>query len=165
MPSPTPNSSAMKFKKAVEDTPHLKNAYCQGLQALRAEDKPHIEVEDTRSLGGSVDVDTALMKVEPHANRWDFAIAYNHTNRNEEFVYWTELHTASDSQVKVVIKKAQWLLNWLKNGGTKLGKFERDILWISSGATTFNLTGYQQKQMAAAGLRHVGSTLRIRNKR
>jgi hypothetical protein len=155
----------MNFKESVAATPHLKNSFCEGLQALRAEDKPHVEVEDTRKLAGSVDVDTALQKAQPQANRWDFAIAYNHTNRSEEFVYWTELHTASDSQVKVVIKKAQWLVCWLKNEGHPLAGFERDILWVSSRATSFNLTGYQQKQMAAAGLRHVGSKLRIRNKR
>jgi hypothetical protein len=155
----------MIFKTAVAETPHLKDSFREGLQALRAEDKEHIEVEDPRKLAGSVDVDTALQKDEPQANRWDFAIAYQHTNRRQEFIYWTELHTASDSQVKVVIKKAQWLINWLKKGGQPLADFERDILWVSSGKTSFNLTGYQQKQMAAAGLRHVGSKLRIRNQR
>lgn len=153
----------MSFKNAVEAT--LPLVWCAGLQALRAEDKPHIELEDTRRLRGSVDVDTALQKVEPNANRWDFGIAYQHTDRDSEVVYWTELHTASDSQVKVVIAKARWLLDWLKKSGQELDPFERDIVWVSSGSTRFTLTSPQQKQMAAAGLRHVGSKLRIRNQR
>lgn len=153
----------MSFKEAVEKTPHLENAYEVGLQALRAEDKPHIEAEDTRSLCGSVDVDTAYQEIDPQGNRWDFAIAYQHTNRTSEVVYWVELHTASDSEVKVVIKKARWLLNWFKNEGKVLAKFERDIVWVSSGATTFTLSSPQKKQMAEAGLQHVGAKLRIYN--
>ena len=155
----------MTFKEAVEATPGLSGAFQIGLQALRAVDKPHIEAEDTRKLTGSVDVDTALQSVEPSANRWDFGIAYRHTNRDAEVIYWTELHTASTSEVKVVIKKAIWLRNWLKADGKKLAIFENDIIWVSSGATTFQLTGPQRKQMAQAGLQHVGSRLRIRNRR
>ncbi len=155
----------MTFKEAVEATPNLSGTFQVGLQALRAEDKPHIEVENTRKLTGSVDVDKALQSVEPNANRWDFGIAYRHTNRSAEVVYWTELHTASDAEVKVVIKKARWLRDWLKADGKRLAAFESDIVWVSSGATTFQLTGPQRKQMAQAGLQHVGSRLRIRNQR
>lgn len=60
----------MSFKDAVAATPHLANAWRPGLQALRAEDKPHIEAEDPRKLTGSVDVDTALQRVQaPHLNK------------------------------------------------------------------------------------------------
>ncbi|MBE7494465.1 MAG: hypothetical protein HS117_05940 [Verrucomicrobiaceae bacterium] len=155
----------MTFQEAVEKTTHLKDAYRPGLQALRAEDKPHIEAEDTRKLTGSVDVDTANLVSEPHSNRWDFGIAYQHTNRSGEVVYWVETHTASDSQVGVVIKKAAWLQQWFKGHGKHLALFEKDIVWVSSGATTFTLSSTQRKQMAALGLRPIGGKLRIRNKR
>lgn len=155
----------MTFQQAVAATPRLKNCFRAGLQALRAEDRPRVEAEDTRRLAGSVDVDAAWRQIDPRASRWDFAVAYRHSIPNREFVYWTEMHTASDSEVKVVIKKAQWLLNWLRNEGHHLARFEREIIWVSSGATKLNLTGYQQKQMATVGLRHIGAKLRIRNQR
>lgn len=155
----------MTFKQAVEKTPQLEGAYQPGLPALRAEDKSHIYVENTRNLTGSVDVDGALQTSDPHGNRWDFAIAYQHVNRSREVIYWLELHTASDSQVKIVIKKAQWLLNWLSGTGKRLAAFERDIVWVSSGATSFTLTAPQTKQMAQAGLLHRGAVLRIPHKR
>jgi hypothetical protein len=151
----------MSFESAVNQTKHLEKAWKPGLQALRAEDKLHIDPQDPRKLRGSVDVDTAWQKLDPHGNRWDFGIAYQHTNRDEEFVYWVELHTASDSQVKKVIAKANWLLNWLRNGGKLLAAFEREIIWVSSGKTSFTLTAPQKKQMAMAGLTHCGSKLRI----
>lgn len=155
----------MNFKDAVAAIPTLAGRYRKGLQALRAQDGLHIDAEDTRKLTGSVDVDSALKQIEPNANRWDFAIAYQHTNRSAEVIYWTELHTASDSEVKVVIRKAVWLRGWLKADGKKMAAFERDIVWISSGPTSFQLTGPQRKQMAQAGLRHAGGRLRICNKR
>lgn len=155
----------MTFKEAVEATPNLAGRFQIGLQALRAQDRPHIKAEDTRKLVGSVDIDSALQEAEPNANRWDFAIVYQHTNRDAEVIYWTELHTANDSEIKVVIKKALWLRGWLKADGRNLTEFERDIVWVSSGPTSFQLTGPQRKQMAQAGLRHVGRCLRIRNKR
>jgi len=155
----------MKFKEATEKTRGLENAYKVGLQALRAEDKPHIHAEDSRSLTGSVDIDLAYRDTDPHGNRWDFAIAYQHTNREAECIYWVELHTASNSEIKKVIKKAAWLRDWLNNTGTLLEKFERDILWVSSGSTRLALSAPQQKQMAQAGLQQTGSRLHIPKKR
>lgn len=153
------------FQRAVEATPNLAGTFQTGLWALRTRDRSHVNAEDTRKLVGSIDLDKALKAVEPNANRWDYAIAYQHLNRDAEVIYWTELHTASDAEVKVVIKKALWLRNWLKTSGKRLDRFERDIVWIASGPTTFQLTSPQTKQMAQAGLRHVGSRLRIHNHR
>ncbi|MBI4027567.1 MAG: hypothetical protein HY360_21450 [Verrucomicrobia bacterium] len=53
---------------------------------------------NTRKLTGIADVDTALQQQEPNAQRWDFAIGYQHTNRKAECVYWVEIHTASDKE-------------------------------------------------------------------
>ena len=155
----------MTFKEAVEKTKHLEKAHRQGLQALEDKCKPHIEAENTRKITGSVFVDEANKKVDPYGHRWDYGIAYQHTNRDAEVVYWVETHTASDSQVGKVIKKAAWLQQWFKGHGKHLATFEKDILWVSSGATTFTLSSTQRKQMAALGLRTTGGKLRIRNKR
>jgi hypothetical protein len=155
----------MSFREAVENTPGLTQAYRPGLQALRAQDRPHIRAEDPRALRGSVDIDTAYVETEPHANRWDYGICYKHENRSQDFVYWVELHTASDSEVSVVIRKAKWLRNWLRGPGAQLAALERDIVWVSSGSTSFTLTAPQRKEMAQAGLQHVGTVLRIPKKR
>lgn len=151
----------MKFRKAVEQTPHLKGAWKAGLGALRAEDKPHVLAEDPRRLQGSVDVDTALRTVEPSANRWDFAIAYRHSNRKTAFVYWVETHTGSQSQIEVVLKKLAWLRSWLRNDGQKLDSFEREFVWIASGPTSFTKGAGQVKVLAAKGIRYAGKVLHI----
>ena len=68
--------AAMTFKQAVEKTELLDGAYRPGLQVLRAEDKPHIHPEDPRRLTGSIDLDSACQRADPHGNRWDFGIGY-----------------------------------------------------------------------------------------
>jgi hypothetical protein len=108
-----------------------------------------------------VDVDRALQKRQPNAHRWDFAIGYRHANRQEDCVYWVEIHTADDKEVKVVLKKLDWLRNWLVGNGSLLAQFERDFVWVSSGATSFTLGAPQLKQFAALGLQHKGRVLRI----
>lgn len=155
----------MTFRQAVEQTPNLNQAWQPGLQALRAQDRPHIQAEDTHQLGGSADVDAALRESEPNANRWDFAIGHQHTDRDEEFIYWVEIHTGSDNQINVVLAKLEWLKNWLRQDGLGLDRFERDFIWVSSGHTLFTKGSAQVKTLAQKGLIYAGKVLRIPNKR
>lgn len=155
----------MSFQAAVQQTPRLATAWQPGLQALRAEDRPHIQAEDTRQLRGSADVDSALRESEPNANRWDFAIGHQHTNLDEEFIYWVEIHTGSDNQINVVLAKLEWLKNWLRQDGRRLGRFESDIIWVSSGHTLFTKGSAQVKTLAQKGLLYAGNALRIPNER
>ncbi len=155
----------MSFRDAVARTPNLENAWQPGLQALRAEDRPHIKPEDPRQLRGSADIDAALLGKEPQANRWDFAIGYQHLNRREECIYWVETHTGSDEQIKVVLKKLEWLKNWLRRDGLSLARFERDVIGGSSGHTFFTKGAAQIKMLAQKGLIYSGAILRILNQR
>lgn len=155
----------MTFKEAVAQTPNLGTGWQPGLQALRAEDKPHVQPEEPRRLRGSADIDTALRLREPNANRWDFAIGYQHTNCNDEFIYWVETHTGSDDQIKVVLKKLVWLKNWLRGDGRHLARFKGDITWVSSGHTLFTKGSSQVKTLAQQGLIYSGKILRIPNER
>jgi len=152
-------------EQAVNATPHLNGKWEKGLQALRPEDKPYIKAADTRAITGSVDVDTALVRVDPNANRWDFAIGYQHEDRDSECLYWVELHTARNSQVDVVLRKLRWLLRWLAGDGKALDKFERDFVWVSSGRTDFTLNGPQRRAFADLALRQTGGSLQIPKKR
>lgn len=159
----------MTAEQAVNATPHLRGKWKKGLQALRPEDKPHIRAADTRAPTGSVDLDTALMRLPEHAqaNRWDFAIGYQHEDRDSECLYWVELHTADDSQVDVVLNKLRWLLRWLAGDGKALDKhnFERDFVWVSSGSTHYTLNDPQKRAFADLALRQTGGMLHIPKKR
>ena len=151
----------MSFRNAVERTPHLAEAWRPGLQALRARDRPHVEAENTRRLTGSAYIDEALEVVQPNAHRWDFGIGYQHSNRNDECVYWVEIHTADDRGVEQVLDKLRWLKDWLAGEGQPLNRFEREFIWLSSGATSFTLSSPQQKKFAQLGLQNKGRVLHI----
>jgi hypothetical protein len=153
------------FRKAVEQTPNLDGAWRPGLQALRAEDKPHVKPQDPRRLRGSADIDTALQPKEPNANRWDFAIGYQHKTHQGEFIYWVETHTGSDDQIRVVLRKLEWLKAWLRQDGQRLARFARDFVWVSSGYTLFTKGSAQVKTLAQKGLIYSGAVLRIPNDR
>ena len=151
----------MNFIGAVGRTRHLQNAWRPGLQALRAQDRPHVVPEHPRNLQGSVDVDSSLRRLQPNANRWDFAIGYRHANRQKDFIYWVEIHTAADKEVKVVLRKLDWLRKWLESDGNLLDQFDREFIWVSSGVTTFTPESPQRKRLAQSGLQHKGGLLRI----
>ncbi len=42
----------MSFKKAITKTPGVADSYRVGFQALRAQDKPHIQADTTTRLTG-----------------------------------------------------------------------------------------------------------------
>lgn len=153
----------MTFQQAVDKIPQLKGQWQTGLGALRAEDKPHVQPDDPRLLRGSVDVDKAHQKVKKHAqsNRWDFAIGFQHTNRKKEFIYWLEIHTGSDSEISVMLRKLEWLRDWLKQEGKALSDFDCQYVWAPSGATNFTKRARQVKALADKGLHYAGSGFKI----
>jgi hypothetical protein len=153
----------MGFKEAVGATRNLEGRWQAGLGALRGEDKAHIKPEDTstKRLRGGVDIDNALLASDPNGNRWDFAIGYQHANRTDEFIYWVEVHTGSDSQISVVLKKMTWLQAWLGGDGKELAKFDRSFVWAPSGATSFTKGATQVKTLADHGLIYAGSVFKI----
>ena len=134
-----------------------------GLDALRAQDKVRIDPESTSTahLRGSVDIDTAWMALDPHGNRWDFAIGYQHLNRSDEFIYWVETHTGADDQIGVMFRKLTWLKTWLKGAGRKLAEFDSLYVWIPSGATSFTQGSSQVRKLADKGIIYSGSKFRI----
>jgi len=153
--------------EAVNATPNLSGKWEKGLQALRPEDKAHIKAADTRAISGSLDLDSALKRIPQHAqaNRWDFAIGYRHTDRTGECLYWVELHTANNREVDVVLSKLRWLRRWLEADGKALNSFEKDFVWVSSGATHFTLNAPQRRAFAELALRQTGGVLHIPKKR
>jgi hypothetical protein len=151
----------MTFKQAVTTTPQLKGAWRAGIQALHGIDRKHIEIENPRLLKGSVDLDTALKKAYPRANRWDYGIGHRATNQGKDMVYWVEIHPAKSGEIKVVLAKLRWLKEWLENSAPKLKRLEKRFIWVSSGKTTFTPSSPQQKQLALLGLQQRGTVLRI----
>lgn len=127
---------------------------------MRAADRAHIDVEDTRKLKGSVDLDSTLQRLFPNESRWDYAIGYARTSTTLT-VYWVEIHPASASHLGPVLDKLNWLKNWLANNAPRLNALPKQFHWVSSGSTAFTQASPQAKRLAQLGLRHSGRQLRI----
>lgn len=147
------------FKKAVSNTADISDSCCPGLQALVAIDRGRISIKNTASIQGSVNIDDTLRLKFPQSNRWDYAIGQKQPAIGL-IVYWVEVHPASTGEVKVVLAKLDWLLDWLKMSKSPLNRISREFIWISSGKTKLSPRSPEVKKLATRGVQVVGGHLR-----
>lgn len=149
----------MSFRAAVETTAGLKTAYKAGLQALSEGDRGRIEVDDTRRLCGSVDLDAALRSgARANEHVWDYGVCYTEGTPK---VHWIEVHPASDHGVTELLAKFDWLERWLGTDGRRLRPLTMAYVWISSGKTTFTKTAPNARRLAQAGVISAGRRYRL----
>lgn len=143
----------MTFRQAVEATPSVAAHYQKGLWALSAGDTARIRCANTRRLTGSVNVDSALQAAEPNAPRWDYGIGY--CRGNNDVAVWVEVHPASSTSITDMLRKLQWLRDWLRTQAPALAALTQgDYYWVSTDATiAITPNSPQAKRLAAAGLR------------
>ena len=142
-PKDTKSEKVSNFKNAVQLTPQIAAHIKDGLQAL----KPYVSkvtLANPWLCEGSVDIDTAVITSYPQANRWDYAFGYAGK------IYYVEVHGASTSEVKVVIKKLIWLKDWINSDAPELKKLlpVSSFHWLQSGRCSI-LRGSSQERLAA----------------
>lgn len=136
------------FKEAVENTPDIKDYYRPGLQAVKGSERKMISPEDTKKLSGSVDIDSALKAHNQNEARWDYTIGY------EDKAYFVEVHPANTSEVDTVIKKVEWLKDWLNKKASKLKSIgQPPYYWIPSGKYAISKGSPQEKKLSQNGIR------------
>ena len=99
------------FEQAVRQSqPPVNDAYRPGLQAL-GRHSGKVRCRQQRRLTGSVNLEDALSRAFPNENLWDYGIGYR--QNSSEVALWLEVHPADTSEVETVLKKLQWLKDWL----------------------------------------------------
>jgi len=136
------------FKQVVEATPDVENGYQVGLGAL-GQYRNKINAANTRLLNGSVDIDACTTVKYPNENRWDYALAYS------QKVYFVEVHSANTGQVNVVLRKLQWLKDWLNSSAPEIKKMkaQQPYYWIMSNNNRILKGSSQARQISQAGLK------------
>lgn len=153
----------MNFRQAVSETNGIRNAWRPGLQALKAGDRPRVTAASTRTLAGSVDLDGALAREHPRENRWDYGIGSKRPGAGSEYVYWVEVHPASDGETATMLRKLSWLRGWLRASESPLNALDQEFVWVSSGRTAASLAAPLRRRLAKEhGLLYVGAHLTIR---
>jgi hypothetical protein len=144
----------MTFRRAVRAVAQLAGAYRRELEALRNVDTPRVLYNKRNVLKGSVNLDEALKAQYHDSPRWDYGIG--HYNGNSEEAIWVEVHRASADEVDRVIRKAEWLHDWLSANARDLFRLTRDIdgyVWLSAGGVLFQHGSPQAHKLAQAGVR------------
>lgn len=118
-----------------------------GLAALKS-NSHHVKAADTTRLTGSVDIDAALKSLYPHDARWDYVVGYG------DEAYFIEVHPASTSNVAEMIKKVNWLKNWLASSAPDLMKLHKQEVyyWVPSGGVGISKGSVQYKRIALSHL-------------
>lgn len=131
------------FKEAIETIPEVKSGFRNGLQALGANAQV-VKASDTRKLDGSVDIDACTKALYPRASRWDYAIGY------DAKAYFLEVHPANTSNVDEMLKKAEWLTNWLKEKAPALKRMaaNNSFYWVPSGKYNILPNSPQSRKLA-----------------
>jgi hypothetical protein len=116
------------FKQAVEETEEIRNGYQNGLKAL-GNYSNKVELGVTKKCEGSVAIDDCTERLYPQENRWDYVFGY----KGE--AYFVEVHSAHTSEVSVVLKKLQWLKDWLNSKAPEIKKLrvkDKAFIWIQT---------------------------------
>jgi len=143
------------FKKAMDKT--LPGACKPGKQAMAHADHVSVNCSKGISIACSVNLDEATREKHPRGNRWDYGLSVQ-AGRKESIV-WIESHHASTSAVSVMLKKRDWLKDWLiKNADDiwrKMGSrfTEQNCLWLASGAIDIPRHTRQYKILASRGFK------------
>lgn len=136
-----------RFQAAVKATSDIENSYMPGLKALGGNSN---KISLGGTCDGSVDIDSSVAAKYPHSNRWDYCLSY------KEQVFFVEVHPASTSDVDTVLKKLDWLKNWLRTDAPEIDKLrasEQPWVWIMTKAYSILPGSKQAKRMAMSGVK------------
>lgn len=122
----------MKLRDALGA--ELRSEMKADLSALKKDDRKKVSAPQSVRISGSVDLDECMRRKDPHANRWDYVIAKS-VNPSDDELFYVEVHPAKSEEVSAMIKKRQWLEDWINSGQTRLDRMKTrsTFTWIASG--------------------------------
>lgn len=139
-----------KFEAAVRSTPDVAGCFQPGLMALGGYSSL-IKPGNTSKCKGSIDIDDCTKTKYPQSNRWDYAIGY------DGYAYFVEVHSAETGEVGTVLRKLQWLKDWLHKNAPEINKIKaaKPFYWIQSGRYSIFPGSPQARQVARAGIKPI----------
>ena len=155
-------SKLPSFHTSVKSANHpsVAGSFCAGLVAMGGY-STKVKCADPRKLRGSIDIDSALQGDPAFAqlNRWDYGFGYQSAANQPEIAVWVEVHSAHTSEVSVVIRKKNWLKNYLIAECADLWKMtslnQRSLgqfYWIASKGVQISKNSPQARLLASSGI-------------
>jgi hypothetical protein len=147
----------MSVGKALKKGNALATAVKAGKQALQKGDRDRVEESPAARVVDSLDLDTATRDTHSEENRWDYLLG---TTRADIPLIAVEVHPANAREVKVVIAKKRAAEELLRSSLVQGGTVRR-WYWIASGKTVITRGMPEARRLNAAGIRLVGSRLKL----
>ena len=149
----------MTFEEAVGVAPSPVNtAYRPGKQALEKKHRNKVNCLDPKRLTGSINLDEALAKEPGYANepRWDYGLGHRSESGQERAV-WVEVHSATTSEVSKVLRKLEWLRDWLNGEAEQLEKLTiaasgPRFVWVASRGIHIPRNSPQARRLSTSAL-------------
>ncbi len=138
-----------EFRKEIDKIPEIRGCFMAGLQALERDHSKKVRDYKNDKLEGSLDLDQCVKSIYPNSNRWDYIIGYNSK------ALFVEVHSAQTGEVTTMIKKLNWLKDWLNTKAPGLKKIkdkQTPFIWLSSSKVDIPRYSSEYKRLAAAGI-------------
>lgn len=124
------------------------------MDAFLARDRALISAGERPRIGDSLDLDAALRRDFPNANRWDYVFSVPDAAK----LIALEPHSAKDSEISVLIAKKKHAITQLRAHLQAKYGISR-WLWVSRGRTSFSRMEQATRRLAQAGIEYVGRSV------
>lgn len=143
------------LSNALKPSSPLLRLVLTGLGAVLPADCKLIAIGERGKVGDSIDLDSATRTAQPNAHRWDYILSIPSRGK----LIGLEPHSASDGEVKVVIKKKQNAQTYLR---TQLhGNYSvAEWYWVTRGSVGFSRMSKSVRALSANGIGFSGRLLK-----
>jgi hypothetical protein len=124
------------------------------MDAFFARDRALIAPAERPKIGDSLNLDDALLREFPNANRWDYVFSVPAVGK----LIALEPHTAKDSEISVVIAKkehAAWQLREHLLPRFGISRW----LWVSHRRNSFSRMERARRRLDQAGIEYLGRSV------
>lgn len=143
------------LRDCLLDTSSLLSDVREGASAIRSSDIKLIAESERDKIADSIDLDSAMREEHPNLHRWDYIASVPVVDK----LVAIEPHSATDSEVAVVIAKKKSAQEYLKthfNKGHKVSNW----YWVSHGRVGFSKMDKARRQLDQHGIEFVGHFVR-----
>jgi len=140
----------LRYAEALAASSSLKAHGRPGLQALGA-DSSRVTVKNTRSIRGSINVESCQLRIAPRENAWDYGVGIEISGDSDGMI-WLEVHSANSEHVQTVIDKLDSLLRFLREHAPALNKLPRAFVWLATGRVQLSPNSTSRRRINARGI-------------
>lgn len=139
---------------AVLPHSYLRAAVVKGSSAIRKDHRALIATKELARIWDSLNFDSATQGLYPEENRWDYFVSVSGC----ELIVGIEPHSASDSEVSVIIRKKNHAAAVLQDQlapGARVSRW----YWVASTKIRFGRMERSTRQLNRAGITFVGNRI------